>query len=346
MIYRAVRELLFLLDPEPAHELAVEQVARIQQVPIVMRLLTEACRPPASLARTVWGLRFASPVGIAAGFDKNALMMPFLAATGFGFIEVGTVTLHPQPGNPKPRIFRFRAHRALINRLGFNNDGADAVAERLQRWWSREAAQAHPPLFVNVGKNRDVPLERAPEAYAQCYLRVARWADGAVLNLSSPNTPSLRDLQRPEHLEKLLELVREMREEVPFVRAGRHPILIKIAPDLDEAQLAEICEVCVRLADGMICTNTTVERPFPTGEAGGLSGRPLMARSTEVLAQVRRRVGAEYPLIGVGGVFDAADVRAKLAAGANLVQVYTGYVYEGPGLPRRLARELAKDEAR
>jgi dihydroorotate dehydrogenase len=252
-----------------------------------------------------------------------------LAALGFGFVEVGTVTLRPQPGNPKPRIFRYPAHQALINRLGFNNDGADAVAARLRAY--REIAH-RVPLLVNVGKNRDVPLDAATEAYVECYRRVAPFADVAVLNLSSPNTPGLRDLQRPEQLQQLLDGVRS-------VRSG--PVLIKIAPDLDASQITEICDVCVRLADGMICTNTTLDRLPGMNEAGGLSGRPLFAKATNVLAEVRKRVGPEYPLIGVGGIFTADDAKAKLAAGADLVQVYTGFIYEGPGLPSRLARALA-----
>jgi dihydroorotate dehydrogenase len=185
-------------------------------------------------------------------------------------------------------------------------------------------------VFVNVGKNRDVPLEGAVDAYVECYRRVAPHADAAVLNLSSPNTPGLRDLQRPEHLEALLNGVRS-------VKAG--PVLIKIAPDLDDAQIAEICEVCWKLADGMICTNTTAV------EGGGLSGAPLLAKSTDVLRKVREHVGGGYPLIGVGGIFTADDVRAKFAAGADLVQLYTSFVYEGPGLPRRLARALIDEAA-
>jgi dihydroorotate dehydrogenase len=185
-------------------------------------------------------------------------------------------------------------------------------------------------VFVNIGKNRDVPIESAPDAYAQCYLRVGRWADGAVLNLSSPNTPGLRDLQRPEHLIKVLELVRAVREAMPITR----PILVKIAPDLESGQVAEICDVCVRLADGMICTNTTAT------PNGGLSGRPLFEPSTEILARVRARVGPNFPLVGVGGIFSPDDVRAKIAAGADLVQIYTSFVYEGPSLPARLAREF------
>jgi dihydroorotate dehydrogenase len=313
-MYSLIRNLLFLLDAEDAHDFTVRQIVRLQQIPLVLDLLA-ARRPPPAARRRVWGLDFPTPIGIAAGFDKSAMMMPFLAALGFGFIEVGTVTLRPQPGNPRPRMFRFPDERALINRLGFNNDGADAVAERL-RDWKRTV-----PLFVNVGKNRDVPLEAAPESYAECHRRLAPHADVCVLNLSSPNTPSLRELQRPEHLDAILNAVDRSK-----------PLLVKIAPDIDDALLGEICDIAVKRIDGLICTNTTI-RP-----AGGLSGQPLFAKSTEVLRRVRQKVGPDYPLVGVGGVFTPDDVRGKMTAGANLVQLYTSFIYEGPSLPSRLAR--------
>ena len=327
MIYRAFRSALFRLDAEEAHEFTARQIEALQQIPLAMSVIASLCRPPKSAARELLGLRFPSPVGIAAGFDKNATMMPMLAALGFGFVEVGTVTLKPQAGNARPRLFRYPEHRALINRMGFNNDGADAVAERLRRW------DRGVPLFVNVGKNRDVPLEAAADAYAECYRRLAPHADAAVLNLSSPNTPGLRDLQRPEQLEQLLASVRSL-------RVG--PILIKIAPDLDDTQIAEISDVCVRGADGMICTNTTLDRLPGMHETGGLSGAPLFARSTDVLRKVRSRVGPRYPLIGVGGITTAEDARMKIAAGADLVQVYTSFIYEGPALPSRLATALQR----
>jgi dihydroorotate dehydrogenase len=322
-IYSLLRRALFHLDPEEAHEFAAAQMEALQSIPIVLRTIGSLCRPPASSQRELWGLRFPSPIGIAGGFDKNATMMPFLAALGFGFIEVGTVTLRPQAGNPKPRLFRYPADKALINRMGFNNDGADAVAARLRDWDRRV------PTFVNVGKNRDVPLDGATESYVECYRRVAPHADAAVLNLSSPNTPGLRDLQRPEHLEHLMTAIRS-------VRTG--PVLIKIAPDLDAVQIEEITDVCVRLADGMICTNTTLDRRPGMNEAGGLSGAPLLQKSTDVLRQVRKRAGAKYPLIGVGGIFTPGDVRAKAEAGADLVQLYTSFIYEGPLIARKLAR--------
>ena len=316
MLYALLRRALFHLDAEVAHEWTSSQIEHLQQIPLALRIIERLCQPKAE-PRELLGLKFRSPIGIAGGFDKNATMMPFLAALGFGFLEVGTVTLRPQPGNPRPRLFRHPEEKALVNRMGFNNDGADAVAARLRAW------ERTVPVFVNVGKNRDVPLEGAVEAYVECYRRVAPHADAAVLNLSSPNTPGLRDLQRPEHLEALLNAVRD-------VRVG--PVLVKIAPDLDDVQIAEIAEVCVQLADGMICTNTTAV------EGGGLSGAPLMAKSTEVLRKVRERVGANYPLVGVGGVFTEDDVRTKLEAGADLVQIYTSFVYEGPMIAKRLSR--------
>ena len=322
-MYRLIRSLLFRMDPEEAHEWVAQQMSALGQVPIAMRALEALTRAPSSAARELLGLKFRSPIGIAAGFDKNATMVPFLAALGFGFVEVGTVTLRPQPGNARPRLFRYPPHRALINRMGFNNDGADAVASRLQQLGPRST-----PLFVNIGKNRDVPLEGAADNYAASYEKLAPHADATVLNLSSPNTPGLRDLQKPEQLEKLLGAIPK-----------RGPVLIKIAPDLDDAQLGEICDVCATKADGMICTNTTLDRLPGMNEAGGLSGAPLRAKSTDVLRRVRERVGPGYPLIGVGGVFTAEDVKERVDAGADLVQVYTAFVYEGPLLARKLAKK-------
>jgi dihydroorotate dehydrogenase len=317
-MYSLIRKLLFQLDAEDAHELAVRQMIALQKIPIVLRAIERYCVPPPTARRELMGLTFRSPVGIAAGFDKNALLMPMLGALGFGFVEVGTVTLRAQPGNSRPRLFRYPKNRALINRLGFNNDGADAVVDRLKAWIPTV------PLFVNIGKNRDVPIDAAAEDYGACAMKLAPYADAVVVNLSSPNTPSLRELQRPEHLERILAAV--------------GPAIVKIAPDIDDTMLAEICDVCAKRARGMICTNTTIARPFPSDETGGLSGAPLMEPSTSVLAKVRTRVGPGYPLIGVGGIFTADDVRAKFSAGADLVQVYTGFVYEGPLMAKRLAR--------
>ena len=303
----------------------------------------------------LWGMRFRNPVGIAAGFDKNAELVPFLRSVGFGFIEVGTVTLHPQPGNPKPRLFRYPRQRALVNRLGFNNEGADAVALRLERWHRKygergtgngQRGALDTPLFVNIGKNRDVPLEAAPAAYRETYRKLATLADAVVVNVSSPNTPNLRDLQRPESLVEILTMLRDERESLSFRRTGQHPILVKLASDLDDDQLREIVDAVRESADGLIATNTTIDHTAIAGErdeTGGLSGRPLFRRSTEVLLKLREQVGPDYPLIGVGGVFTAADVEAKLAAGADLVQAYTGFIYEGPGFVRKLLGSMSEN---
>ncbi len=333
-MYSLIRKLLFLLDAEDAHDFTTRQMIALQNIPLVLRAIERFCAPPASARRELLGLTFPSPIGIAAGFDKNGLLMPILAALGFGFVEVGTVTLRPQPGNPRPRLFRYPEQKALINRLGFNNDGADTVAARLMSW------KRTIPLFVNIGKNRDVPLDGAADDYGACAMKLAPLADAVVVNLSSPNTPSLRELQRPEHLEPILRAV-----------GSSKPRLVKIAPDVDEVLLGEICDVCVKLADGMICTNTTIARPFVAAESGGLSGAPLLAPSTSVLAAVRKYAGPSFPLVGVGGIFTDDDVRERLDAGADLVQLYTGFIYEGPLLPSRLSRGVAgrrseKDGAR
>lgn len=342
-MYELVRSVLFRLDPEDAHEWTSEQMRRIQGMPSLLRWVEGICRRgDSTLSRDLWGLRFRNPLGIAAGFDKNAVLIPFLRALGFGFIEVGTVTPEPQLGNPRPRLFRLPAQRALINRLGFNNDGATVVAARLRSLWNsvehRGTSVEHPPLFVNIGKNREVPLERAIDAYVSCYRVVAPVADGIVVNVSSPNTPGLRDLQSPSHLEAILVALLAERERARFMQSGRHPILVKIAPDLDDAQLASLADVCVRLADGVVATNTTIARPagVVSDQAGGLSGEPLFDRSTAVLRALRARAGAGYPLIGVGGIVSPEAARLKLEAGADLIQCYTGFIYGGPLFPGRV----------
>jgi dihydroorotate dehydrogenase len=318
-------------------------MVRVQSHPLLLSGVKRLFAVPA-IPKERWGLRFRNPLGIAAGFDKNARMVPFLAALGFGFVEVGTVTLRAQPGNPRPRLFRDPPHRALINRLGFNNEGAASVARSLEALWKRSDAGSLPPLLVNIGKNKDVELSQAVAAYRECYRIVAPLADGVVVNVSSPNTPGLRDLQRGESLREILEALLEERSRMTSSRPGSHPIIVKIAPDLNDEQLRDIAETCVALADGMTATNTTLARDGWGGpaEAGGLSGAPLFERSTSILKQLRSMIGNDYPIIGVGGVFTADDVRAKVAAGADLVQAYTGFVYEGPAFASRIVRELER----
>lgn len=346
MSYRALRPLLFSLDPEVAHEIVTSGMRRAQSMPGALGAIRRVWGANAPSERTLWGMTFRNPLGIAAGFDKNAELVPFLRALGFGFVEVGTVTLESQPGNPRPRMFRYPRSRALVNRMGFNNDGARRAASRLERLWA--GAEASPegwsPLFVNIGKNRWVPLDEAVSAYVAVYRLLAPWADAVVVNVSSPNTPGLRDLQNPSSLEDMLQALRAERDAIRFVRPGLHPILVKVAPDLSGEQLGEIADVCRDLADGMVATNTTVDHRSiaPDDERGGLSGAPLLEPSNEIVRSLRSRLGATYPLIGVGGVMSGRDAIAKLEAGADLVQAYTGFIYAGPAFARDVARAIAK----
>lgn len=346
MIYGLSKRVLFRLDAEKAHELVTEQMIRVQSHPL---LLGAVARLYGSPERPVdaFGFRFSNPLGIAAGFDKNALLVPMLAALGFGFVEVGTVTLRPQPGNEKPRLFRDPRSRALINRLGFNNAGAAAMAKSLETLRTGAAASKLPPLFVNIGKNRDVPVEEAVSAYRDCYRIVAPFADAVVVNVSSPNTPGLRDLQRAESLREIVETLRSERVKIRAPRGAAQPIIVKISPDMTAEQLDEVATTCAQLADGITATNTTLARDRWTQapQNGGLSGAPLFERSTEVLRALKQRLPENFPLIGVGGIFTATDVREKLAAGATLVQAYTGFIYEGPAFASRIVRGLRRNSA-
>lgn len=344
MLYEHVlRPALFALDPETAHERTMALLARLGPLLRRLRPLLGAVEHPA-LARTVWGLRFPNPVGLAAGFDKQGTCLAAWEGLGFGFVEVGTVTAEPQPGNPRPRLFRLPAERALVNRLGFNSDGADAVAARL------EAAGPRPiPVGVNIGKSRAVPLEAAAADYERSFDRLAPLADYVAVNVSSPNTPGLRDLESADRLEALLaRLVARSRTLSPG-RAGRpRPILVKLSPDLGPAELeGAVGAATAAGAAGVIAVNTTTSRAAlaaPFGEPGGLSGRPLAARAREVVAAIHRLTAGRLPIVGVGGLFTADDVRAMLDAGATLVQLYTGFVYGGPLTVRRICRGLLADK--
>lgn len=323
-MYRSLlKPLLFRLDAEDAHHLGIGTLSLLDGALGLAKALRGKDDP--ALERTFFGLKFPNRIGLAAGLDKNAEALVGLFAMGFGFVEVGTVTPRPQPGNDRPRLFRVPEHDALINRMGFNNSGAHAMASRLYELPWRPA-----PIGVNIGKNKDTPNERAHEDYAECARVLAALADYLVVNLSSPNTPGLRALQEPEALRRILQATR--------AEAGGKPVLLKIAPDLeDEAVDAAIDVAIAEGAAGIIATNTTIKRPFIHPEAGGLSGRPLFHRSTQVLTRCRARL----PAIGVGGVFSPDDVRMKLAAGASLVQIYSGLIYEGPGLVKRLVSATA-----
>ncbi|XXF75532.1 quinone-dependent dihydroorotate dehydrogenase [Myxococcaceae bacterium GXIMD 01537] len=335
--YRTARALLFLLPPEQAHRAGMAtlgQLGRQRGLCERMRARTLA-EATVDLGVEVAGLRFAHPVALAAGLDKDAEAVDGLFALGFSAVEIGTVTPRPQPGNPPPRLFRLPEQRALINRMGFNNHGMAEAASRLAaRTW-------HPgPLGVNLGKNKDTPLERAVEDYVACVDALAPHGDYVVINASSPNTPGLRQLQEPEQLAALLRAVRERLTQV----APGKPLFLKIAPDLAPEAVDEVVDVArAEGLSGLIATNTTVARPFEhplAKEAGGLSGAPVREPANAVIRRAYARAGGALPIIGVGGVFTAEDVYEKLRAGASLVQVYTGFIYEGPGMARRLVREL------
>lgn len=324
-----VRPALFQLDAETAHNIAISSLRSASSSALLRSLLRRFA--PAENPRTLFGIRFPNPIGLAAGFDKNGVALPALAAMGFGFVEIGTVTGRPQPGNPRPRIFRYPEQRALVNRLGFNNDGADLVANRLRKL--READNWPTiPVGINIGKSKDVSLDQAAADYLHSFRRLQPFADYVVLNVSSPNTPGLRTLQKSELLGSLLDSVQNEN------RANR-PIVVKFAPDLAEEDIEETVKTCERhRVAAIIATNSTLNHsalPPEKDQTGGLSGEPLRERSTELI----RRISAAttIPVIGCGGIMDAESAREKFEAGAQLIQVYTGLVYRGPGLLREIS---------
>jgi dihydroorotate dehydrogenase len=350
--YALARPFLFGLDPEAAHELTLHSIARLQRSPLTCLYSETRVDDPVTLA----GLRFPNRVGLAAGLDKNARCIDGLAAMGFGFVEVGTVTPKSQPGNPKPRMFRIPQRNALINRLGFNNDGLEAFVANLQQARFRTAGGTSPMLLgLNIGKNASTPIEQATADYLTCLDGVYPHADYVTVNISSPNTKNLRSLQSDEALDALLGAVMERREQLA-ARIGRQvPVFLKIAPDLDEAQIAVIAATLKRHGTdasgrishrlGVIATNTTLSREAVQGlphadEAGGLSGAPVLQASNRVIAQLRAALGQGFPLIGVGGILSAQDALSKIAAGADVVQIYTGLIYRGPALVREAAQAI------
>ncbi len=336
-----VRRGLFRLDPEHAHELAVDALALLAKVPPLCRLLEWRCRLPVGCRRPIeaFGLKFPNAVGLAAGFDKNGVAWPAAAAIGFGHAEIGTVTALAQPGNDRPRVFRYPSEGAVINRMGFNNEGSEAMARRI----ARQPAPGHRriPLGVNLGKSKVTDISRATEDYLASFARVADFADYVALNVSSPNTPGLRQLQEEDRLRELLGAIAAANR----ARTRRVPLLLKIAPDLTFRQIDAVLGAIAEFGfDGIIATNTTLARPggFATAnQAGGLSGRPLRRKSTEIVNYIARATAGRLPIIGVGGIEDVASAAEKLDAGATLVQIYTGMIFRGPYLARDLARGLS-----
>lgn len=336
-LYPLVRPLLFGLSAETAHTLTLQTLHGLQTA----GLLGLAAQTPPANPRTVMGLTFPNPVGLAAGLDKNGECIDAWAALGFGFIEIGTVTPRPQPGNPKPRLFRLPQAEAIINRMGFNNLGVEALLANVAR------ANYRGILGINIGKNFDTPIERAAEDYLIGLGRVYAAASYVAINISSPNTKNLRDLQQGDELDRLLGALKAEQARLAEQHGKYTPIAVKIAPDLDAAQIGEMAGLFRKhRIDGIIATNTTLSREGVAGlphadEAGGLSGAPVREKSTAVLAALHRQLAGEIPLIGVGGILSGADAQTKLAAGADLVQIYSGLIYRGPALIAEVARALA-----
>ena len=346
--YGLARPLLFGMDPETAHELTLDMLARGQGTPLQCAWAAQRVSDPVTVA----GLRFPNRVGLAAGLDKNARAIDALAAMGFGFVEVGTVTPLAQPGNPKPRMFRLPAKNALINRLGFNNEGLDAFVRNVKN--SRFHSASRLPdqrermiLGLNIGKNAATPIERATDDYLIGLAGVYPYADYVTVNISSPNTKNLRELQSEAALDALLSALKSRQGELAAEHGRQVPLFLKIAPDLDESQVQAIADALRRHGiEGVIATNTTLSREAVQGlphadEAGGLSGAPVREASNRVVGQLRTGLGAGLPIIGVGGILSGADAQAKIDAGADVVQIYTGLIYRGPGLVNEVARALA-----
>jgi dihydroorotate dehydrogenase len=330
---RLVRPLLFSLDAEVAHHFTVASLRRASHFDSALRALKRFT--PASKPKTLFGLTFPNPIGLAAGLDKNGVALPAWAALGFGFIEMGTVTAMAQPGNPKPRIFRLPEQQALINRLGFNNDGADAIAKRLREL--RESGRwPSVPVGINIGKSRTTPFERATDDYVCSYRLLRDFADYITLNVSSPNTPGLRELQKPAALSRLLHAIRN--EPGPVAK----PLVVKISPDLSPVELEAVLAACEENeVAGIIATNTTLDHssiPPELDEEGGLSGAPLREKSTALVRSIA--ANSKIPMIASGGICDAKSAHEKFEAGAQLVQLYTGFVYRGPRLIREIVEKL------
>lgn len=344
-MYQLLKPVLFWFDPEKVHYFVTRNLKRFNRFPgggALSRAVWTMENP--ALEREVFGLKFKNPVGLAAGFDKNGEMIAEMADLGFGFVEVGTVTPLPQPGNDKPRMFRLPADEALINRMGFNNLGVDVLAQRIAAYRKSPAAAKQQIIIGgNIGKNKNTPNEDAVNDYIKCFDRLFDVVDYFVVNVSSPNTPGLRALQEKEPLMQLLDTLQQRNSRGGISR----PILLKIAPDLTDDQLNDIVEIvtATKIA-GVIATNTTISREglqsagSMKNETGGLSGKPLANRATEVIRYLHKKSNGGFPIIGVGGIHSPEDALEKLNAGASLVQLYTGFIYEGPGLIKRILKRL------
>jgi dihydroorotate dehydrogenase len=343
-----VRPLLFRQEAENAHEQGVVALRFLSLLPSLCRLMeSRNLRPPHTEPVHLFGLDFPNRVGLAAGMDKNAAFWPAAAALGFGHVEVGTVTFHRQPGNPRPRVFRFPEEEAVINRLGFNNEGAEFIAARLKKQPQRGSRRI--PLGINIGKSKKVSLEEAAEDYSKSFNLLADYADYFTINVSSPNTPDLRKLQGANHLPELLKALANANESRSLEKSCEPlPILVKIAPDLSFREIDSILETIIALGyAGIIATNTTLARPgrfADVDQTGGLSGKPVDKRSTDIIRYISKSTEGNLPIIGVGGIMDTKSAGEKISAGASLVQLYTGFIYRGPCFPKEVAWALSHQD--
>jgi dihydroorotate dehydrogenase len=349
-MYKLLRSFLFLFDPEKVHYFSMGSLKLLCKIPGGKRLLALCFRPKAPLSTPAFNLNFPNPVGLAAGFDKNASYLNELEALGFGCVEIGTVTPKAQPGNDKPRVFRLPVDQALINRMGFNNEGVQAAVERLKAWklkTGQRTTNNRQRLIIggNIGKNKVTPNEDAWKDYEICFTALHDYVDYFVVNVSSPNTPGLRELQEKDSLKKILTNLQTLNTN----HLNPKPILLKIAPDLTNEQLDDVIDLAVEIKlDGLVATNTTISRDGLTSHhslltkigAGGLSGLPVKQRSTEVLKYIHQKTNGQIPVIASGGIFTAADAKEKLQAGACLVQVWTGFIYEGPAIVNNICKGL------
>ena len=364
-MYNFIRSVFFLFDAEKVHYFAMNALRFLCSVGFIRKLLAASFQPTAkNLAVEKWGLEFKNPVGLAAGFDKNAKYLRELEVLGFGFVEIGTVTPKPQDGNDKPRLFRLPKDKAIINRMGFNNEGVKVVAQRLKEWKQTQDARYkvqgtrltthHSRLIIggNIGKNKVTPNEDAWKDYEICFNELFDYVDYFVVNVSSPNTPGLRELQEKDSLHKILSHLQTLRAERLKLKAEEHiqkPILLKIAPDLTQSQLDDVIDLAREIQlDGLVASNTTISREGLTTDAsvvtaigaGGLSGLPVKQRSTEIVQYIAQKLKGEVPVMASGGIFTAADANEKLNAGAALVQVWTGFIYEGPAISKKINNQL------
>lgn len=367
-MYKLIRSFFFLFDAEKVHYFAMNTLHFFCSIGFIRKLLAASFQPTAkNLAVEKWGLEFKNPVGLAAGFDKNAKYLRELEVLGFGFVEIGTVTPKPQDGNDKPRLFRLPKDKAIINRMGFNNEGVKVVALRLKEW--KQKADSHKPIADsndsrlsttnyrliiggNIGKNKVTPNEDAWKDYEICFNELFDYVDYFVVNVSSPNTPGLRELQEKDSLHKILSHLQTLRAERLKLKAEEHiqkPILLKIAPDLTQSQLDDVIDLAREIQlDGLVASNTTISRNGLTTDAsvvtaigaGGLSGLPVKQRSTEIVQYIAQQLKGEVPVMASGGIFTAADANEKLNAGAALVQVWTGFIYEGPAIAKKICNNL------